>query len=152
VARGAHGALAGDGRLRRAGGPGARARVMEAIAPLLVMVIAAVVVLVVSHPLRAGRTAAAEDRLRDEIEELEAAKAAKYREIRELELDLRMGKLDDAEFRRQDRERRAEAVELLRRLDALGAAELARNTPPAPAGRADGGDAELPEPAATMRP
>ena len=122
---------------------------MEALAPLLVMAIAAVVILVVSHPLRGGRTEAAEDRLRDEIEELEAAKAAKYREIRELELDLRMGKLDDAEFRRQDRERRAEAVELLRRLDALGAEELARREPPDPAREPSGG-AELAEPAATM--
>ena len=122
---------------------------MEALAPLLVMAIAAVVILVVSHPLRGGRTEAAEDRLRDEIEELEAAKAAKYREIRELELDLRMGKLDDAEFRRQDRERRAEAVELLRRLDALGAEELARREPPDPA-PAPSGAAELEEPAATM--
>ena len=124
---------------------------MEALAPLLVMAIAAVVILVVSHPLRGGRTEAAEDRLRDEIEELEAAKAAKYREIRELELDLRMGKLDDAEFRRQDRERRAEAVELLRRLDALGAAELAERERPAPSGDPASGAAELEEPAATMR-
>jgi len=127
------------------------AAVVDAIAPLLVMVVAAVVILVVSHPLRAGRTAAVEDRLREEIDELEAAKAAKYREIRELELDLRMGKLDDAEFRRQDRERRAEAVELLRRLDALGARELARERPSPPAAPA-AGEAELPEPAATMRP
>ncbi len=123
---------------------------MEALAPLLVMAIAAVVILVVSHPLRGGRTEAAEDRLRDEIEELEAAKSAKYREIRELELDLRMGKLDDAEFRRQDRERRAEAVELLRRLDALGAAELAGREP-SPAAAAEPAEAGLPEPAATMR-
>ena len=123
---------------------------MEALAPLLVMAIAAVVILVVSHPLRGGRTEAAEDRLRDEIEELEAAKAAKYREIRELELDLRMGKLDDAEFRRQDRERRAEAVELLRRLDALGAEEVARREPPDPAPDPSGAT-ELEEPAATMR-
>ncbi len=122
---------------------------MDALAPLLVMAIAAVVILVVSHPLRGGRTEAAEDRLRDEIEELEAAKSAKYREIRELELDLRMGKLDDAEFRRQDRERRAEAVELLRRLDALGAAELARHAPAA-GEPGEPGEAELAEPAATM--
>jgi hypothetical protein len=117
---------------------------------LLVIVIAAVVMLVVSQPLRRGRSAAVEDRLRGEIEELEVAKAAKYREIRELELDLRTGKLDDAEFRRQDAERRAEAVELLRRLDALGAGEpdLADAPedvlPPADAG-------PVREPAATMR-
>ena len=117
---------------------------------LLVMVVAALVVLVVSQPLRRGRTAAVEDRLMGEIEELEAAKAAKYREIRELELDLRTGKLDDAEYRRQDRERRAEAVELLRRLDALGAGapdleEAAQEVPP-PAGAG-----VVREPAATMR-
>jgi len=83
------------------------------------MAVAAVVVLVVSHPLRAGRTAALEDRLRGEIEELEAAKAAKYREIRELELDHRTGKLSDADFRALDRQLRAEAVAILRELDAL---------------------------------
>ena len=123
---------------------------MEALAPLLVMAIAAVVILVVSHPLRGGRTEAAEDRLRDEIEELEAAKAAKYREIRELELDLRMGKLDEAEFRLQDRERRAEAVELLRRLDALGAGELPVPDPAGAPGPPSGAD-RLEEPAATIR-
>ena len=114
------------------------------------MAVAAVVVLVVSHPLRAGRTAALEDRLRGEIEELEAAKAAKYREIRELELDLRMGKLDEAEFRLQDRERRAEAVELLRRLDALGAGELPVPDPAGGPGPPSGAD-QLEEPAATIR-
>jgi hypothetical protein len=85
-----------------------------------------------------------------EIEELEAAKAAKYREIRELELDLRMGKLDEAEFRLQDRERRAEAVELLRRLDALGAGELPVPDPAGAPGPPSGAD-RLEEPAATIR-
>ena len=118
------------------------------------MVLAGIVILVVSHPLRAGRTAQEEDRVRGEIEELEAAKSAKYREIRELELDLRMGKLDEAEFRLQDRERRAEAVELLRRLDALGAGELERDVledGPADAGVPAPHAEGEPEPAATMR-
>jgi hypothetical protein len=54
---------------------------------------------------------------------LRAAKEAKYREIRELELDFRTGKLTEEDFRAQDRARRAEAVEILHELDRLGAGE-----------------------------
>jgi len=49
--------------------------------------------------------------------ELEAAKEAKYREIRDAELDHNMGKLSDDDWRAVDRELRAEAIEILRRLD-----------------------------------
>jgi len=49
--------------------------------------------------------------------ELEAAKEAKYREIRDAELDHQMGKLSDADHREIDRELRAEAIDILRRLD-----------------------------------
>ena len=51
--------------------------------------------------------------------ELEAAKEAKYREIREAELDHRTGKLSREDWRALDADLRAEAIELLRRLDAL---------------------------------
>ena len=51
---------------------------------------------------------------------LEAAKEAKYAEIRDAELDHRMGKLSDEDWRAQDRSLRAEAVEILHQLDALG--------------------------------
>ena len=51
--------------------------------------------------------------------ELEAARDAKYREIRDAELDHRTGKLSDADWRAQDRALRAEAIEILRRLDEL---------------------------------
>ena len=51
--------------------------------------------------------------------ELEAAKEAKYREIRELELDFRTGKLSEEDFRALDRQLRGEAVEILRQLDHL---------------------------------
>jgi hypothetical protein len=54
-------------------------------------------------------------------EELEAAKEAKYREIRDARLDLEMGKLSKADHRAVDRELRAEAIEILKRLDALEA-------------------------------
>jgi hypothetical protein len=48
---------------------------------------------------------------------LEAAKEAKYREIRDAELDFRMGKMSEADYRTTDRELRAQAVAILRELD-----------------------------------
>ncbi len=51
--------------------------------------------------------------------ELEAAKEAKYREIRDARLDLEMGKLTAEHHRAVDRELRAEAIDILARLDAL---------------------------------
>jgi hypothetical protein len=86
---------------------------------LLVLIVLAVVVLVVSAPLRPGRAAAMESARAAEREQLEAAREAKYREIRDAELDHRTGKLSAADWRAQDRALRAEAVEILRRLDAL---------------------------------
>jgi hypothetical protein len=50
---------------------------------------------------------------------LEAAKEAKFREIRDAELDFRTGKLSREDFRALDTALRAEAIDLLRRLDAL---------------------------------
>ncbi len=86
---------------------------------LLVLVVLAAVLWLVAGPLRRG---VAEQRAAEESAEhaeLEALKEAKYREIRDAELDHRTGKLSDADYRRLDRELRAEAVELLRRLDEL---------------------------------
>jgi hypothetical protein len=50
---------------------------------------------------------------------LEAAKEAKFREIRDAELDFRTGKLSREDYRTLDTSLRAEAIDLLRRLDAL---------------------------------
>ena len=50
---------------------------------------------------------------------LEAAKEAKYREIRDAELDYRMGKLSEADWHATDRELRAQAIEILKEIDAL---------------------------------
>jgi hypothetical protein len=84
---------------------------------LLVLVVLAVVVLVVSAPLRRGvRVGETEDA---ERAELEAARDAKYHEIRDAELDYRVGKLSEADWRAMDRGLRAEAVDILRRLDDL---------------------------------
>jgi hypothetical protein len=93
---------------------------VEVLVFLAVIALVGLVVLIVSGPLRAR--AQARELGRDEAlrADLEAAKEAKYREIRENELDYRTGKLSEEDWRRLDRELRAEAVEILRRLDALG--------------------------------
>jgi len=87
--------------------------------PIALLVLLAAVVWVVGQPLRAGARVDEEDPRTAERAELEAEKEAKYREIRDAELDHRTGKLDEADWRAVDRQLRAEAVELLRRLDAL---------------------------------
>ena len=84
---------------------------------LIIFVVLAVVVLVVSAPLRSRRGDEATESA--ERAELEAARDAKYREIRDAELDYRTGKLSEADWRVMDRSLRAEAVEILRGLDDL---------------------------------
>jgi hypothetical protein len=84
---------------------------------ILIILALAVVVWVVSAPLRHPvdpNLAPAGDRAG-----LEAAKEAKYREIRDAELDRQQGKLSEADWRRQDAELRREAIEILKRLDHL---------------------------------
>ena len=83
---------------------------------LVIVVVLVVIVVVVAAPLRAKRAEQEEDA---ERAELEAARDAKYREIRDAELDYRVGKLSEADWRALDRTLRAEAVDLLRRLDEL---------------------------------
>ena len=96
---------------------------MDVLVFMLVLALVAAVAILVTAPLRGGRAELAADRQNAELAALAAAKEAKYREIRELELDHRTGKLSDEDFRRQDRVLRAEAVELLERIDELGGLE-----------------------------
>jgi hypothetical protein len=101
---------------------------------LLVLVVLALVVAVVAAPLRPG--ARAERDVDAERAELEAERDAKYREIRDAELDRQTGKLSDGDWRALDRSLRGEAVQILRRLDELpepGA--TARGAEAAPGGR-----------------
>ena len=79
----------------------------------------ALVVLVVAGPLRPGHAGRQEAEETAEHAELAAARDAKYREIRDAELDYRTGKLSEADWRVQDRALRADAIEILRRLDEL---------------------------------
>jgi hypothetical protein len=84
---------------------------------LVILVVLALVVLFVSAPLRSRRVEEVGESA--ERAELEAARDAKYREIRDAELDYRTGKLSEADWRGLDRGLRAEAVDILRRLDEL---------------------------------
>jgi hypothetical protein len=93
----------------------------------IILVVLVGVVLVVTAPLRrpgADTPAAAQrERTAREIElaELEAAREAKYREIRDADLDHRTGKLSDADYAQLDAGLRAEAVEILAALDRVPA-------------------------------
>jgi hypothetical protein len=84
---------------------------------IALLLLAALVALVVAGPLR--RPGVVEAREQSERAELEARKEAKYREIRDAELDHRMGKLSEPDWREIDRELRGEAIEILRALDRL---------------------------------
>ena len=84
---------------------------------LALLVLVAVVAVVLSLPLR--RRGVEERREETRVAELEAAKEAKYREIRDAELDHGMGKLSQEDWRSVDRDLRAEAIEILRQLDRL---------------------------------
>jgi hypothetical protein len=91
---------------------------VDVLAPLIVIVLLGVVVWLVSGPLRSAP--AVEEAEAARREDLEAAKEAKYREIRDAELDYRTGKLSEEDWRALDRDLRGEAMDLLRRLDELG--------------------------------
>jgi hypothetical protein len=84
---------------------------------LALVVLAALVAAVVLLPLR--RRGEEERREETMLAELNAAKEAKYREIRDAELDHQMGKLSSEDWRSVDRDLRGEAIEILRRLDRL---------------------------------
>jgi hypothetical protein len=94
---------------------------MDVLAVVGVLAAASVAGWVVAGPLRGGRAEAEVSAYQAQLEDLEAAKEARYREIREAEMDFRTGKLSEADYKAIDRQLRAEAMELLRRLDALGA-------------------------------
>ena len=93
---------------------------MTVLAPLLVIALLAVIVWFVSQPLRQGAGERAELAIEGRRADLEAARDAKYAEIRDLEMDHRTGKLSDEDWRALDRDLRAEAVDILHELDQLG--------------------------------
>ncbi len=85
---------------------------------LALLILLALVAFFVTGPLRRDE-AAVEAAEADRRAELEAAKELKYREIRDAELDFRMGKVSEADHRTTDRELRAQAIAILEQIDAL---------------------------------
>jgi len=99
---------------------------VDAVAVVALLVVMAAAVIVIGRPLWPGAEAAVHDRDALRRADLEAARLAKYREIRDAELDRDTGKLSDEDWRAIDRRLRSEAVEILHRLDELeGAASSA---------------------------
>jgi hypothetical protein len=100
---------------------------------ILILVLLGLVVLVVAAPLRerggspGGAAAGASEPPADTAspaeaiarEDLEAAREAKYREIRDSELDFRTGKLSAEDFAAIDSQLRAEALAILDQLELL---------------------------------
>jgi hypothetical protein len=88
---------------------------------LIVLAVLALVSLFVTRPLwQAVAERRREPELPNAVADLEAARDAKYREIRDAELDRRTGKLSEDDYEAIDRALRAEAIEILRKLDEAG--------------------------------
>jgi hypothetical protein len=102
---------------------------------ILTLALVALVVVVVGAPLwrardvadaadREGEVGAPRGRAWSELEaagvrdDLEAAREAKYREIRDADLDFRTGKLSREDYEAIDADLRAEAIRILDQLDA----------------------------------
>jgi hypothetical protein len=119
---------------------------VDYLVAILTLVLIGFVVLVVSAPLRRARRAAnaasgaspaapgeapaasaTRSRERDQLEaardEIEAAREAKYREIRDTELDYRTGKLSREDYHAIDADLRTEALEILDRLERFSSRE-----------------------------
>jgi hypothetical protein len=89
---------------------------------LVVLLLLTAVVAFVTMPLRRQRlaTRSQTDRILEAkriVDDLEAAREAKYREVRDAELDHSTGKLSDADFQSVDGALRAQAIEILKALD-----------------------------------
>ena len=90
---------------------------------LLVMLVLCGATALIVSPLYGKRRGLIDDNA--EQVALEAARDAKFREIRDAELDFRTGKLSKEDYRALDNSLRSEAIELLRRLDAERGVESA---------------------------
>jgi hypothetical protein len=91
---------------------------MSVFVALLTLMLLAAAMAVVSRPLLTARKP--EEPGRPERSELEAEREAKYREIRDTELDYRTGKLSREDYENVSGALRAEAVAILNRLESSG--------------------------------
>jgi hypothetical protein len=88
---------------------------MNVLVVVLTLALLAVVVFLISAPLRAAHRPP--DSQSPEHDQLEVAREAKYREIRDAELDFRTGKISREDYEDVDGALRAEALEILNRLE-----------------------------------
>jgi hypothetical protein len=86
---------------------------------LLTLVLVAAVIAVVASPMLRRRSTAAPAPESVDRAELQSAREAKYREIRDAELDYRTGKLSREDYEAVDSSLRAEALSILDGLEAL---------------------------------
>ncbi len=93
---------------------------MDIVALLVILAVIAAAAAIVSAPLRGDVPREGSDPRGDRLAELEARKEAKYREIRDAEMDFRTGKLSEDDHRTLDRQLRAEAMDVLRAIDDEG--------------------------------
>jgi hypothetical protein len=90
---------------------------------LVIFAILLAVVAFVSAPVRRALGPWSEESRADpappdaNLAELEAAREAKYRELRDAELDHRTGKLSDADYEELDRTLRGEAIAIMHDID-----------------------------------
>ncbi|WP_022929180.1 hypothetical protein [Patulibacter americanus] len=110
---------------------------MTVAGPLLVLVAFGAALFLLSQPFWPGHVEKVAERDDLRRADLEAAKIAKYREIRDTELDHATGKLSDADWRPIDARLRAEAVRILDELDGLGGDTRAPRTDDLPVAPAD---------------
>jgi flagellar biosynthesis/type III secretory pathway M-ring protein FliF/YscJ len=96
---------------------------MSVLVVVLTLVLLAAVIVVVSRPLLVTRTLKGAGKPADtrtgEHADLEEAREAKYREIRDAELDYRTGKLSREDYEAVNGALRVEALAILDRLEAL---------------------------------
>ena len=84
---------------------------------LIVLAVLGGLVVFVTGPLRRLGEGPSSVAAGSTLDELEAAREAKYRELRDAELDHSTGKLSDEDYAELDRSLRAEAIEILRSID-----------------------------------
>jgi hypothetical protein len=89
------------------------------MAALLTLVLVAAVIAVVASPMLRRRSTATPAAESVDRAELQSAREAKYREIRDAELDYRTGKLSREDYEAVDSSLRAEALSILNGLEAL---------------------------------
>ena len=91
---------------------------------LIVLVVLVAVFMLITGPLRSARHRRSDTGVT--VDDLHAARESKYQEIRDAEMDMRTGKLSDEDYAAMDQTLRAEAIEILNRLD-VAEAELQRD-------------------------